>query len=26
MDAMRYAILYHKKNKRSTGGYDFVTF
>lgn len=26
MDAMRYAILYHKKNKRATGGYDFVTF
>jgi phage terminase large subunit len=26
MDAMRYAILYHKKNKRSTGGYEFITF
>lgn len=26
LDAMRYAILYHKKNKRSTGGYDFASF
>lgn len=26
MDAMRYAILYHKKNKRSVGGWDFANF
>lgn len=24
MDAMRYAILYYKKNKRSAGGWDFM--
>ena len=25
MDAIRYAVLYHKKNKRSSGGWDFMS-
>ena len=26
MDALRYAILYHKKNNAKNGGYDFISF
>jgi len=26
MDAMRYGVMWHKKNRRSVGGYDFVSF
>jgi phage terminase large subunit len=26
MDAMRYAMMWHKKNRRSVGGYDIVSF
>ena len=26
MDALRYAILYHKKHNRKAGGYDFISF
>lgn len=26
MDAFRYAVLYHKKNNRNSGGYDFISF
>jgi phage terminase large subunit len=26
MDAMRYAILYHKKSRVDTGGFDFISF
>lgn len=26
LDALRYAVLYHKRNKRSSGGYDFASF
>jgi phage terminase large subunit len=26
LDALRYAVLFHKKNNRKSGGYDFVSF
>lgn len=26
LDALRYAILFHKKNNRKSGGYDFISF
>lgn len=26
LDAMRYAVLYHKKNNRTSGGWDFASF
>ena len=26
LDALRYAVLYHKKNSRSSGGWDFASF
>lgn len=26
LDALRYAVLFHKKNNRKSGGYDFISF